>query len=83
MKKPLPVSAVAVSKPRAISYELTCSQSSWWSAQKSCEKIKIKNEKITAGTGSGFEQAQGHQLWAYMLTIKLMVNSKLTWEKIN
>jgi hypothetical protein len=56
-KKPLPVPAMAVSKPRAISCELTCSQSSWWSAQNSREKIKIKNENTTAGTGSGFEQA--------------------------
>jgi hypothetical protein len=31
-----------------------------------------------ASTGSGCEQAQGHQLRAYMLTMKLMVISKLT-----
>jgi hypothetical protein len=79
-KKPLPVPAVALSKPRAISCELTCSQSSWWSSQNSHEKKKINNENTTAGTGSGFEQAQGHQLWAYMLTIKLMVSSRLSWE---
>jgi hypothetical protein len=45
------------------------------------KKIKINNENTTAGTGSGFEQAQGHHLWVYILTIKLMVSSKLTWEK--
>jgi hypothetical protein len=56
-KKPLPVPAVAMRKPRAISCELTCSQSSLWSAQNSPEKIKIKNKNTTAGTGSGFEQA--------------------------
>jgi hypothetical protein len=30
-------------------------------------------EKSVAGTGSGFEQAQGHQLRAFKLTMKLMV----------
>jgi hypothetical protein len=47
------------------------------------KKIKIINENTTAGTGSGFEQAQGHALWAYMLKIKLMVSSKLSWENKN
>jgi hypothetical protein len=40
------------------------------------KKIKMNNENTTAGTGSGFEQAHGSHLWAYMLTIKLMVSSK-------
>jgi hypothetical protein len=74
------VSAVALSKPRALTYELTCSQTSWWSSQNSREKKRVNNENTSAGTGSGFEQAQRHQLWPYMLTIKLMVNSKLSWE---
>jgi hypothetical protein len=39
---------------------------------------KIIKKKTTAGTSSGFEQAQSHQLRAYMLTMKLMVISKLT-----
>jgi hypothetical protein len=65
MKIPLPVPAVALSKPKAMRCELTCWKSSWWSAQNSREKIKIKNKNTTAGIGSGFEQAQGHQLWAY------------------
>jgi hypothetical protein len=46
------------------------------------EKIFIK-KKTTADTGSGFEQAWGHQLRAYILTMKLMVISKLTREKKN
>jgi hypothetical protein len=71
---------VALSKPRALTCELTCLQSSWWSAQNSHEEKKINNENTTAGTGSGFEQAQGPHLWIYMLIIKLMVSSKLSWE---
>jgi hypothetical protein len=42
---------------------------------------KLYKEKTTVSTGSGCEQAQGHQLWAYMVTMKLMVISKLTLEK--
>jgi hypothetical protein len=72
--------AVAVSKPRAMSSELICSQSSWWSPQNSFERNKIYKQKTTAGTGTGCDQARGHQLWAYVLTIKQMVSSKLTWE---
>jgi hypothetical protein len=64
VKKPLPVPAVALSKPRAISCELTCSQSSWWLAQNSRDEKKINSKNSIAGIGSGFEQAQGHQLWA-------------------
>jgi hypothetical protein len=79
----LPVPAVALSKPRAITCELTWSQSSWWSAQNSSEKIESYKENTTAGIGSGFEQAQGHQLWAYIFTNKLMVSSNVTWEKKN
>jgi hypothetical protein len=54
-KKPLPVPAVATSKPRAMSSELTCSHSSSLIAQNSVEKNKFNNEKTTAGTGSGCE----------------------------
>jgi predicted alpha/beta hydrolase len=59
------------------------SQASWWSPQNSCERKKKFKEKTPAGTGSGYEQARGHQLRAYILTMKLMVISKLTWEKKN
>jgi hypothetical protein len=82
-KIPLPVPAVALSKPRALTCELTCSQSSWWSTQNSREKKKINNENTTAGIGSGCEQAQGHELWAHMLTFKLSESSILTWKKVN
>jgi hypothetical protein len=44
-KKPLPVPAVAVSKPRAMSYELTCSQSSLLIAQNTVEKKKLTRKK--------------------------------------
>jgi hypothetical protein len=43
--KPLPVSAMAVSKPWAVSCELTCSQSSSLIAQNIVEKNKINKEK--------------------------------------
>jgi hypothetical protein len=79
-KIPLPVPALALSKPGALTCEVTCSQSSWWSAQNSREKIEFYKEKTTACTNNGFQQAQGHKLWAYMLIIKLMVSSKLSWE---
>jgi hypothetical protein len=62
MKIPLPVPAVAVSKPWAMSCELTCSQSSSLTAQNTFEKKKFNNENTTAGTRSGCEQALGHEL---------------------
>ena len=40
-------------------------------------------EKTTAGIGNGCMQAQGHKLWAHMLTIKLIDSSKLTCKKKN
>jgi hypothetical protein len=80
-KKPLPALAVAVSKHRAINYELTSSEISWWSPQNSSKEKHLSRKKTTVSTGSGFELAQGHELWAYMLTFKLMVISKLMWEK--
>jgi hypothetical protein len=61
-KKPLQVPAVAQSKPRAMSCELTCSQSSSFVAQNTVEIPKFNMENTTAGTGSGCEQAQGHEL---------------------
>jgi hypothetical protein len=67
----LPVLAVAFSKPRAISYELTSSQTSCWSPKNSRERKKFYKEKITAGIGSGYEQTQGRELRAHMLTFKL------------
>jgi hypothetical protein len=60
MKIPLLLPAVAVSKPRAISCELTCSQSSSLIAQNSLEKLKFYKQKSTVGTSNGCEQAQGH-----------------------
>jgi hypothetical protein len=62
MKIPLPVPAVAVSKPWAMSYELTCLQSTSLTIQNTFEKEKFNNENTTAGTGSGCEQALGHEL---------------------
>jgi hypothetical protein len=56
----MPIPTLAVSKPRAINSELTYSQSSSFIAQNSFEKIKFNNEKTTAGTGRGYEQALGH-----------------------
>jgi hypothetical protein len=61
-KIPLPVPAIAVKKPWATSYELTCSQSSSLIAQNTVEKNKINKEITIAGTDSGYEQALGHQL---------------------
>jgi hypothetical protein len=61
-EKILPVPIVAVGKPRATSCELTGSQSSSLIAQSSLEKIKFYKQKTTAGTGSGCDQAQGHEL---------------------
>jgi hypothetical protein len=60
-------------------------------AQKQAEghpRIQVKRKsfikkKTIVSTGSGFEQAQGHELWADMLTMKLMVMSILMWEKNN
>jgi hypothetical protein len=75
---------MAVCRPRATSYELTCSQSSSLIAQNSREKIKFYKQKSIVGTGSGCEQALGHELWFYMLTIKLIDSSKYIWKnKIN
>jgi hypothetical protein len=50
-------------------------------------KIHVKRKKITRKKplpvhGNGCKQAQGHQLWAHMLTIKLLDSSKLSWKKI-
>jgi hypothetical protein len=52
-KIPLPVPAVAVSKPMAMSYELTCSQSSSLIAQNTLEENKFNNKNTTACTSSG------------------------------
>jgi hypothetical protein len=38
-------------------------------------------EKSVAGTGNGFEQAQGHQLRAFKLTMKLMVTPEFKWKE--
>jgi hypothetical protein len=54
--------AVAVSKPRAMSCEFTCSQSSSLIAQNTFEKKKFNKDKTTTRTGSGRVQAQGHEL---------------------
>jgi hypothetical protein len=62
IEKPLPLPAVAVSKPWAMSYELTCSQSSSLTIQNTIEKEKFNNENTIASTGSGCEQALGHEL---------------------
>jgi hypothetical protein len=72
---------VAVSKHRAISYELRSSETSWWSPQNLSETKKFIKKKTTAGTGSDFEQAQGHQLWAHKLKNKLMVTPKFKWKE--
>jgi hypothetical protein len=81
LKKPLPVTAVTVSKPGAIRCEFRSSQTSWWSSQNSRENKKNYKEETIAGTGSGFELAQGHQLWAHMLTIKLIDSSAINWKE--
>jgi hypothetical protein len=44
MKLPLPLPAVAVRKPWAMSYELTCSQSSSLIAQNTVEEKNINME---------------------------------------
>jgi hypothetical protein len=61
-KKQLPVPAVAVSKPWAMSCVLTSSHTSSLRAQYTIVEKKINNENTTAGTGSGCEQAKGHEL---------------------
>jgi hypothetical protein len=58
----LPVPVLAVSKPFAMSCEITRSQSSSLIAQTTFEKIKFNNEITTAVTGSGCEEALGHEL---------------------
>jgi hypothetical protein len=75
MKIPLPVPVVAVSMPWAMSCELTCSQSSSLIAQSSVEKMKFYKQKTRACTGSGCEQAQGHELCTHKLTHKLIDSS--------
>jgi hypothetical protein len=54
-KKPQPVLAMAVSKPWAMSCELTCSQSSSLIAQNTNEIPKFNMENTTTETGSGCE----------------------------
>jgi hypothetical protein len=44
-KRPLPVPVVAVCRPRATSYELTCSQSSSLIVQNSCKINKFTSKK--------------------------------------
>jgi hypothetical protein len=61
-KNPLPVPAVAVSKPRALNYVHTSSHTSRLIAHNSSEKIKINVQKTTADTGKASEQAQVHEL---------------------
>jgi hypothetical protein len=73
---------VAVNKPGATSFELRSSQTSWLIAQNSSEKLKNYIQKTTAGNGSGCNQAQGYELWAHMLTIKLIDSSEFRWKKI-
>jgi hypothetical protein len=80
-KKPLPVTAVTVSKLGAISCELRSSQTSWWSPQNSRDNKKNYKQKTTTSTGSGSELAQGHQLRAHMLTIKLIDSSAISWKE--
>jgi hypothetical protein len=70
-KMTLPVPAVAFSKPKAINYELTSSQTSCWLPKNSCERKKFYKENTTAETGNGGEQTQGRELRAHMLTFKL------------
>jgi hypothetical protein len=74
---PLSVPAVAVSKPWVTSCELTCAQSSSLIDQNTVEKNKINKVNTTTGIGNDCEQAQGHELWAQMHTIKLFDNTKL------
>jgi hypothetical protein len=61
-KIPLLVSVVAVNKPWVISCEVKCLQTSSFIVQNSRAKIKLYKQKIIAGTGSGCEQAMGHEL---------------------
>jgi hypothetical protein len=61
-KKPLPVPAMAMSNPWAMSCEFTFSQSSSLIAQNKVEKKKLTKKKTTTGMGSGCEQALGHEL---------------------
>jgi hypothetical protein len=75
-KIPLPVLAVAISKPWAISCEIKCLQTNSLIVQSSGTKIKFYKQKAIAGTGSGCEQALGHKLSAHMLTIKFFDSSK-------
>jgi hypothetical protein len=59
---PLPELAVVVSKPSAMSFDLTCSQASSLIVQNSIETQILNMENTTASTGSRCEQALGHQL---------------------
>jgi hypothetical protein len=58
MKKLLPVLAMAMRKPRAITCELKCSQLSSLTAPNSSEEKKFNIQKSTAGIGNGCEQAK-------------------------
>jgi hypothetical protein len=62
MKIPLPVPTVAMSKLRAMSCVLISLKTSRLTAQNSSIKGKINVQKSTAGIGSGYVQAQGHEL---------------------
>jgi hypothetical protein len=62
MKISLPELAVAVSKPWAMSCELTSSQTSSLIAQNTIEEIKFNNDITIVGKSSGCEQALGHEL---------------------
>ena len=72
---------MAVNKPKAMSCELTCSQSSWLIAHNLGEKNKINIQETTACISNGCEQAHGHELWAHMLTYKLIDTSKFKWKE--
>ena len=80
-KNQLLIQAVAVSKPRAIGYKLKCIQWPSLISQNSYEKNSLIKKKTTASIGSGYEQVLGYQLWAHMLTIKLIDISIYTIEK--
>jgi hypothetical protein len=75
----MPVLAVAMCRPRAMSCELTCSQSSSLVAQNSRGREKINNENTIAGTSSGCEQALGHELCTHKLTHKFIDSSEFKW----
>jgi hypothetical protein len=81
-KKPLSVPEVAVSMPWAMSYDLICSQSSSLIAQSSVEKIKYNNDDTIASTDSGYEQAQGRELYAHNLKNKQMNCSEFKSKRI-